>query len=464
MTNNFDLVIIGGGPAGYTAAIRASQLNMTVACIEKDKALGGTCLNVGCIPSKAMLHYSEQYYSAKHHFAEYGIEVTPKLNLLKMLEQKNKVVSDLQSGIKGLFAKNKVQHFIGTAQIASANKIIVQSDGSSVEINAKNILIATGSKVASIPGIEFDEEHIVSSSGALSFKEVPEKLIVVGAGYIGLELGSVWARLGSKVTVVEYGDKILPAVDQEIAKAMQKVLIKNGMDFHFNTKVQSIEKTDGSLLLKASCQDKLVTLQSNKILIAVGRKPYTEQLGLEEVGIVKEINGQIIVNNKYQTSVTNIYAVGDVISGPMLAHKAEEEAVAAVENIAGKVGIVHYNLIPSVIYTNPEIASVGATEEELKAKNINYKVGKFPLMANSRARAISETSGMVKILADFTTDEILGAHIMAKDAGSLISEITLGMSFRAAAEDIASICHPHPTLSEAIKEAALAVDSRAINF
>ena len=463
-TEIFDIVIIGAGPAGYTAAIRAAQLGMKVACVEKNATLGGTCLNVGCIPSKALLHYSEKYFEARKYFNDWGIETEIKLNLAKMLSKKDKVVSDLCKGIEGLFAKNKIITITGVAEIIESNKISVDNLGEKKIITAKNILIATGSSVAELPNIKYDEEQILSSTGALSMASVPKKLIVIGAGYIGLELGSVWSRLGSEVTVIEYGNCILPFVDSDISGILKKSLEKQNIKFQFNTKLEKIDKEKDKVIATISQNNNKSFLEADKILIAVGRVPNTFRLGLQNIGINCDKEGRIIVNNKYQTSLNNIYAVGDVISGLMLAHKAEEEAIAAVENIAGKCGVVHYNIIPSVIYTDPEIASVGATEKELQLKSINYKIGKFPFLANSRARAISQTDGLVKILADSVTDEILGAHIIGSSAGNLISEISVGMSFRAAAEDLSMVCRPHPTLSEAIREAALDVSKKAINF
>ena len=460
----FDLVIIGGGPAGYTAAIRASQLGMKVACIEKRSTLGGTCLNVGCIPSKALLNYSEKYYDANNHFADCGIDIKTSLNLDKMMLKKNKIVADLANGIQSLFAKNQVKHFQGTGKIITPNKVLIINEGANIEIQAKNILIATGSVVSKIPNINYDEKDIVSSTGALSFDCVPQRLVVIGGGYIGIELGCVWARLGSKVQVIEYGNRILPSLDEEIAKIMQKTLEKQNISFNFGTKLERIEKNQSNLLIHATCDKNNITFETDKVLIAVGRSPFTEGLWEQNIGLKLDAKGRVIVNNKYQTSISNIYAVGDVIDGPMLAHKAEEEAISAVESMVGKVKIINYKHIPSVIYTYPEIASVGATEEELKAKSIGYKVGKFPLKANSRARSIDANDGLIKILVDSTSDEILGAHIMAPNAGDLINEITLGMSFRASAEDIFSICHPHPTISEAIKEACLNSHGISINF
>ncbi len=459
---NFDLIIIGSGPAGYTAAIRAAQLGMKVACIEKRKTLGGTCLNVGCIPSKSLLSFSEKYEEAKHHFADIGIETSAKLDLQRMLGKKDKVVKDLCKGIEMLFAKNKVTKFTGLGKIIDANTIEV--DGK--KLNTKNILIATGSEVATIPGVEIDEEKIVSSTGALSLKSVPKNLLVVGGGYIGLELGSVWRRLGSAVTIVEYADKIVPSLDNEIGKNLHKILEKQGMEFLLNSKLLEAKKSKDSVKVKiADVKDnKEKTLSADVVLISVGRKPNTEGLGLESAGIKMADHGMIEVNKHFQTNISNIYAVGDVIKGPMLAHKAEEEAIAAVEIMNGQAGHVNYNLIPSVVYTWPEVANIGATEEDLKKANINYNIGKFPFLANSRARSIGNTDGMVKILADSKTDKILGAHIIGPDAGTLIAEITAYMEFGGAAEDIARTCHAHPTLNEAIKEAALAVAKRTINL
>ncbi|MFY9590341.1 dihydrolipoyl dehydrogenase [Rickettsia endosymbiont of Halotydeus destructor] len=460
----FDLVVIGSGPAGYTGAIRAVQLGMKVACVEKAVTLGGTCLNIGCIPSKALLNSSEKYEEATKHFSDIGIMTEVKLDLPKMLARKDKVVTDLTKGIESLFVKNKITRITGSGTIISANVIEINNGTNKEEINAKNILIATGSEIIEIPNIKIDEEFIVSSTGALKLQKVPENLIVVGGGYIGLELGSVWRRLGSKVTVVEYASGIVPALDKEIAAQFTRILQKQGIEFKLNTKVLAAEKKAGKVILSIEESGNSQTLNADVVLIAVGRKACTQNLGLEKLGITLDKQGRIEVNEYLQTSVTNIYAVGDVIKGPMLAHKAEEEAVAAVEIMAGQAGHVNYNLIPSVIYSCPEVASVGETEEQLKEKGVNYKVGKFPFLANSRARAISSTDGMVKILADSKTDKILGAHIIGPDAGTLIAELVAFMEFGAAAEDVARTCHAHPTLSEAIKEAALAIDKRTINF
>ncbi|MCZ6886737.1 MAG: dihydrolipoyl dehydrogenase [Rickettsia endosymbiont of Ixodes persulcatus] len=456
----FDLVVIGSGPAGYTGSIRAAQLDMKVACIEKNDTLGGTCLNIGCIPSKALLNSSEKYEEALKYFESIGITAEVKLDLQKMLANKDKVVLDLTKGIESLFAKNKVTRIKGEAKIISNNIVEVNNE----QIKAKNILITTGSSVIEIPNIKIDEEFIVSSTGALKLSKVPENLIVVGGGYIGLELGSVWHRLGAKVTVVEYAPSIVPMLDKEIATQFMKLQQKQGIEFKLNTKVLSAEVKSGKVNLTIEEGGKSSVITSDLVLMAVGRKAYTQNLGLESVGIITDKQGRIEINDHFQTAVSNIYAVGDVVKGAMLAHKAEEEAVAAVEIMAGQAGHVNYNLIPSVIYTYPEVASVGETEEQLKEKGINYRVGKFPFLANSRARAIGSTEGMVKILADSKTDKVLGAHIIGADAGTLIAELTAYMEFGAASEDIARTCHAHPTLSEAIKEAALSVDKRTINM
>jgi len=456
----FDLVVIGSGPAGYTGSIRAAQLGMKVACIEKNDTLGGTCLNIGCIPSKALLNSSEKYEEALKHFESIGITTDVKLDLQKMLANKDKVVLDLTKGIESLFAKNKIIRIKGEAKIISSNIVEVNNE----QIKAKSILIATGSNVIEIPNIKIDEEFIVSSTGALKLSKVPENLIVVGGGYIGLELGSVWRRLGAKVTVIEYAESIVPMIDKEIAAQFMKLQQKQGIEFKLNTKVLSAEVKSGKVNLTIEEGGKSSVITSDVVLMAVGRKAYTQNLGLEAIGIATDKQGRIEINEHFQTNVPNIYAVGDAVKGAMLAHKAEEEAVAAAEIMAGQAGHVNYNLIPSVIYTAPEVASVGETEEQLKERGVNYKVGKFPFLANSRARAVGKTEGMVKILADSKTDKVLGAHIIGTDAGTLIAELTAYMEFGASAEDIARTCHAHPTLSEAIKEAALSVDKRTINM
>ncbi len=462
----FDLVVIGAGPGGYTGAIRAAQLGLKVACVEKRKTLGGTCLNVGCIPSKAILSYSEKYYDAKEHFKEIGIETSVKLDLAKMLKKKEQVVSDLCKGIDLLFAKNKITRLVGLGVILDSNTVEVKDGSKSEKIKAKRILIATGSEVLDIPGIKVDEKQIVSSTGALSLQKVPKELVVIGGGYIGLELGSVWKRLGSKVTVIEFADRIVPALDQEIGKSFHKTLEKQGFNFMLSTKVLKAQTKPGKVELTVSdvSGSKQTTLSCDVVLVSVGRKPNTQGLGLSNVGITVDDRGRINVNDKFQTSNPSIYAIGDVIPGAMLAHKAEEEAVAAVEMMCGQAGHVNYKLIPGVVYTHPEVASVGDTEEDLKKANVEYKVGKFPFLANSRARSVGDTDGMVKLLACAKTDRILGAHIIGPDAGSLIAEVVAYMEFGGAAEDIARTCHAHPTLNEAIKEAALAIDKRTINL
>ncbi len=464
--DSFDLVVIGGGPAGYTGSIRAAQLGMKVGCVDKRTTLGGTCLNEGCIPSKALLNYSEKYEEALHHFEEIGIEANPKLKLTAMLAKKNQVVSDLCKGIDGLFLKNKVKKFTGTAKITGPEEVTITTESGEIsKIIAKKILIATGSDVIEIPGVQMDKKDIISSKEALEIDSVPPSMVVIGGGYIGLELGSVWRRLGSKVTIIEFSDRIVPAMDTEVSVALHKILAKQGIEFIFATKVTACEKMDNQLKLTLESRDsKNSEFITDKVLVSVGRNPYTAMLGLENVGIKVNERGRIPVNSSFQTIITNIYAVGDVIEGPMLAHKAEEEAIAAVEIMAGQHGHVNYNVIPSVIYTSPEVASVGFTEDELKKQGREYKVGKFPFLANSRARTIRATDGFVKILADKKSDEVIGAHIIGIDAGTLISEIALGMEFKAAAEDIARTCHAHPTLNEAVKEAALGVDKRSINF
>ena len=460
---DFDLIVIGGGPAGYTGAIRAAQLGMKVACVEKRATLGGTCLNVGCIPSKALLDMSEKFEDANLHFKDIGINASKlELDLAKMLERKNKIVSDLCKGIESLFAKHKIQKITGTAKITSPNSVSV--DGKA--IMAKNILIATGSDVATLPGIEIDEKNIVSSTGALDFTEVPKKLIVVGGGYIGLELGSVWRRLGTEVTVVEYFDKIVPALDLEVGGSLTKILEKQGIKLLLSTKVVKATSKASSvdLIVTPATGGGEVTISADKVLVSVGRKPRTEELGLDALQIERNERGYIIVDKNFRTKHPSIYAIGDVIPGPMLAHKAEEEAVAAVEIMAGQHGHVNYGIIPSVVYTWPEVASVGLTEEQVKASGVAYKVGKFPFLANSRARATGNTDGFVKILVDTATDRIIGGHIIGPDAGTMIGEIALAMEFYASSEDVARTCHAHPTLSEAIKEACLAVEKRTINM
>ena len=462
----FDLAIIGGGPAGYTGAIRAAQLGMKVVCIEKKPTLGGTCLNEGCIPSKALLNSSEKFEEAQEHFADYGIEAKVKLNLAKMLDKKNKIVADLCKGIDSLFAKNKITKVTGQASFITSSSLEVKIAKGVRKIEARKILIATGSNVTNLPNITIDEKQIVSSTGALDLPTVPKHLVVIGGGVIGLELGSVWRRLGSKVTVVEFSDMVLPMMDKEVSKSFTKILTSQGMEFILGSKVTSAvaSKKGVSLEVESVADGAKSKMSADVVLVAVGRNPNTEGLGLDKIGVKQDDRGRIITDQHFATNMSNIYAVGDVIAGPMLAHKAEEEAIAAVEMMAGQAGHVNYNTIPSVIYTWPEVASVGATEEELKAQGVDYKVGKFPFLANSRARSVGNTEGFVKLLADKTTDLVLGAHIIGPDAGTLIAEVVLGMEFYAASEDIARTCHAHPTLNEAVKEAALAVDKRTINM
>jgi len=468
MENNFDLVVIGGGPGGYVCAIRAAQLGLKTACVESRGALGGTCLNVGCIPSKSLLNLSENFHKAKKDFNQQGIEFDSiKLNIEKMMANKNKSIQVLTKGVEFLFKKNKVTYFKGKGVLFSKNDIVVyESNKQKTNIKAKNIVIATGSEAASLPGINIDEKNIVSSTGALSFDKVPKKLAVIGGGYIGLEMGSVWSRLGSEVTVIEYLDFITPGMDKEISNEFQKILTKQGIKFKMGSKVESVRSNGNSVSIKyTNVKDsKEEIVEVDKVLVSVGRKPYTEGLNLMKVGIKKDQKGRIEVNKKLQTSVNNIYAIGDVIKGPMLAHKAEEEGIAVAEILAGQAGHVNYDVIPGVIYTSPEVATVGKTEEQLKEEKILYKVGKFPFLANSRAKVNNETDGFVKILADSKTDKVLGVHIIGPHCGDMIAEMALAMEFGASAEDIARTCHAHPTHTEAIKEAALAVDKRPIHF
>jgi len=463
--NKVDLIVIGAGPGGYVAAIRAAQLGMTTLCVEKRNTLGGTCLNVGCIPSKALLSSSHKYTEAQNHLADYGIKVGQvSLDLSKMMGQKNKVVGQLTSGIEFLFKKNKIMHIVGTAHFLSSQEISVQTERGAEIWQANKILIATGSESAHLPGIEIDEETVVSSTGALALKTVPEQMVVVGGGYIGLEMGSVWQRLGAKVTIIEFMDRIIPQMDLELSAALQKSLIKQDIKFRLSTKVLGIKKQQNKSLVEIESNGgNKEELQANVVLIATGRKPFTQGLGLEKIGVALNKQGFIVVNEHYETSTSGVYAIGDVTPGPMLAHKAEEEGIAVVETMAGQAGHVNYDAIPAVIYTMPEVASVGKTEENLKAQEKSYKVGKFPFLANSRAKATGETEGFVKILADSYTDQVLGVHIIGPDAGTLIAEATLALEFSASAEDIARTCHAHPTLPEAVKEAALAVDGRAIH-
>lgn len=466
MADTFDLVVIGGGPGGYVCAIRAAQLGMKVACVEKRGALGGTCLNVGCIPSKALLHASHVYELAAHHMADLGVEASGvKLQLDKMLAHKDKVVSDNTGGIEFLFKKNKVTYLKGAGKITAADTIEVTGENAGT-IKAKNIVIATGSDVTPLPGVEIDEKRVVSSTGALALAEVPKKMIVIGAGVIGLELGSVWRRLGAEVTVVEYLDVILPPMDGEVRKQMQRILGKQGLTFMLGTKVTGAKTTDKgvSLTVEPAKGGDAQTLEADVVLVAIGRRPYTEGLGLESIGVTPDARGFLAVDEHYQTTVQGVFAIGDVIGGQMLAHKAEEEGVAVAELIAGQSGHVNYGAIPSVVYVHPEVAMVGKTEEQLKEAGVAYTVGKFPFTANGRARSMNDTDGFVKVLADAKTGRVLGAHIIGAMAGDLIQEIVVAMEFGASWDDIAYTSHAHPQLGESIKEAMLAVDKRPLHI
>jgi dihydrolipoamide dehydrogenase len=464
MAESYDLIVIGAGPGGYVAAIRAAQLGLKTACVEKRGSLGGTCLNVGCIPSKALLESSHLYAEAGNDFAKHGIKIAKvELDLKAMMARKNKVVEQLTGGIEFLFKKNKVEYVKGTAAITGPGEVTV--DGKT-KLATKRILIATGSDVMPLPGVEIDEKRIVSSTGALELGAVPKSMVVVGGGYIGLEMGSVWARLGAKVTVVEFLDRITPGMDGETAKMLQRVLSRQGLDFKLGSKVTGAKtnKSSVSLTVEPAKGGEAETLKADIVLVAIGRRPYTEGLGLEALGVNKDNRGFIQVDKDFQTNVEGIFAIGDAIPGPMLAHKAEEEGIAAVEIMAGQHGHVNYETVPGVVYTWPEVATVGKTEEELKEAGVEYKVGKFPFTANSRAKANDDADGFVKILADAKTDWVLGAHIIGPDAGTLIHEAVMAMEFGGAAEDIARAFHAHPTLNEAVKEAALAVDGRPIHI
>tara|TARA_Y100001970_G_scaffold39218_1_gene48298 strand:+ start:1196 stop:2599 length:1404 start_codon:yes stop_codon:yes gene_type:complete len=467
MEENFDLLVIGGGPGGYVCAIRAAQLGLKAACIESRGTLGGTCLNVGCIPSKSLLNSSELFFKAKNNFENIGIETGEiKLNLQKMMTNKNKSVQILTKGVEFLFKKNKVSYIKGKGVLFSKNNVVVYQDNKKTSYKAKNIVIATGSSPLPLPGINIDEKNIISSTGALTLEKVPQNLAIIGGGYIGLEMGSVWARLGSKVTVIEFLDHITPGMDKEISKEFEKILMKQGIKFKLNSKVTAVKNLKDKLIVqlinnKTKAQE---NLECDKALVSVGRKPYTEGLNLSKIGVKKDDKGRIEINKKFQTSIPNIFAIGDVIKGPMLAHKAEEEGIAVAEILAGQSGHVNYDVIPGVIYTSPEVATVGKTEEQLKKAKIDYKVGKFPFLANSRAKVNNESEGFVKILADSKTDKVLGVHIIGPHCGDMIAEMGLAMEFGASSEDIARTCHAHPTHTEAIKEAALAVDKRPIHF
>ncbi|OEC35253.1 dihydrolipoamide dehydrogenase [Pseudomonas cuatrocienegasensis] len=463
--SNYDVLIIGGGPGGYNAAIRAGQLGLKVACIEGSDTLGGTCLNVGCMPSKALLHASELYEAATGgEFVTLGIEVKPTLNLAQMMKQKDESVTALTKGIEFLFRKNKVEWIKGWGRLNGPGKVSVSlADGSVRELQAKDIVIATGSQPTPLPGVTIDNQRILDSTGALSLPEVPKHLVVIGAGVIGLELGSVWRRLGSNVTVVEYLDRICPGLDDETAKTLQRTLSKQGMGFKLATKVSAANVADAGVTLdvQPAAGGAVEQLEADYVLVAIGRRPYTAGLGLESVGLVTDKRG-MLDNQQLRSSVPGIWIIGDVTSGPMLAHKAEEEAIVCIERIAGHAAEVNYGTIPGVIYTKPEVATVGKTEEQLKAEGRAYKVGKFPFSANSRAKINHEGEGFVKVLADERTDQILGVHIIGPSAGELIGEYCVAMEFSASSEDIALICHPHPTRSEALRQAAMSVQGRAM--
>ncbi len=464
---SYDLIVIGTGPGGYVCAIRAAQLGMKVAVVEKRSTYGGTCLNVGCMPSKALLHASEAYAEAGNGFSAMGIKVKPELDLTRMHAFKDEGVKGNVDGVAFLLKKNKIEPFRGTGRITAPGKVEVTADnGARQQIEGKSIVIATGSDVARLPGIDIDEKTVVSSTGALSLPKVPKRLLVIGAGVIGLELGSVWRRLGSEVLVVEYLDRIVPGIDAEIARNFQRILTKQGFKFKLSSKVTSVNKANGAhkVSIEPAAGGKAETAEADVVLVSIGRVPYTEGLGLEEVGVQLDNKRRILVDGNYQTNVPGIYAIGDVIAGPMLAHKAEEEGVAVAELLAGQAGHVNYGVIPNVIYTSPEVASVGRSEEELKEAGVAYKVGKFPYTANGRAKINRTTDGLVKVLADSATDRILGVHIIGANAGELVAEAAVIMEFGGSAEDLARTCHAHPTLSEAVKEAALAVDKRAIHM
>jgi dihydrolipoamide dehydrogenase len=463
----YDLIVIGTGPGGYVCAIRAAQLGMKVAVVEKRATHGGTCLNVGCIPSKALLHASERFAEAGHDFSQLGIKVKPELDLLAMLAFKDEAVRGNVQGVDFLLKKNKIDTIHGQARISSPGKIeVAGADSPKQTLETKTIVIATGSEIARIPGVDIDEKRIVSSTGALSLPKVPKRMLVIGAGYIGLELGSVWRRLGSEVTVVEMLDRVAPGLDGEVAKQFQRILTKQGIVFKLGTKVTSVDASGADIKVALEPVNGGVSETANfdVVLVAVGRIPNTEGLGLAELGVHLDNRKRIVVDPHFATNVPGIYAIGDVIDGPMLAHKAEEEGVAVAEILVGQAGHVNYGAIPSVVYTAPEVASVGKTEEELNEAGIAYKIGKFPFTANGRAKANRTTEGFVKILADAATDRVLGVHILGADAGTMIAEAVVLMEFGGSAEDLARICHAHPTLNEAVKEAALAVDGRAIHM
>ncbi|MCZ0738791.1 dihydrolipoyl dehydrogenase [Phreatobacter sp. AB_2022a] len=464
---SYDLIVIGTGPGGYVCAIRAAQLGLKVAVVEKRKTHGGTCLNIGCIPSKALLHASELFHEAGHGFAAFGIDVAkPKLNLKQMMVHKQETVDANVNGVAFLFKKNKIESFTGTGTILAPGKVeVTAEDGKKQQLETKNIVIATGSEVTPLPGVAIDEKQIVSSEGALALDKVPGKLVVIGAGVIGLELGSVWRRLGAEVHVVEYLDRVLPGMDGEVAKQFQRIIGKQGVTFQLSSKVTGAKtaKKGVTLTVEPAAGGEAQTIDADVVLVAIGRRPFTENLGLEAAGVAME-RGRVVIDNHFATNVPGIYAIGDVVRGPMLAHKAEDEGIAVAEILAGKAGHVNYDCIPSVVYTSPEVATVGKSEEDLKAAGVAYNVGKFPFTANGRARANRTTDGFVKVLADASTDKVLGVHIVGAGAGEMIHEAVVLMEFGGSAEDLARSTHAHPTMSEAVKEAALAVDKRAIHI
>jgi dihydrolipoamide dehydrogenase len=461
MADTFDAVVIGGGPGGYNAAIRLGQLGLSTACIDKRGQFGGTCLNVGCIPSKALLFASERFDEAGHGYAKLGIKATVELDLPAMMGHKDKVVGELTKGVEFLLKKAKSEAIVGEARVTAPGTMEVKGrDGATRTITTKNIIIATGSEVAALPGVTIDEKQIVSSTGALALKEVPKRLLVVGGGYIGLELGSVWRRLGSEVTVVEFLDRITPGLDGEIGKAFQRILTKQGMKFQLSTKVVGVEKKGGALAVtvEPAAGGEKKTIETDMMLVSIGRRPFVDNLGLDKVGVKLDQRGRVITDGHYATNVAGIWAIGDCREGAMLAHKAEDEAVACAERIAGKAGHVNYDAIPAVVYTAPEVASVGKTEEELKAAGVTYKIGKFPFTANARAKTIAATDGFAKVIADAKTDRVLGVHILGAEAGNMIAEAALAIEFGAASEDIARSSHAHPTLTEAVRQAAMGVE------
>jgi len=463
MAESYDVIVIGGGPGGYVCAIRTAQLGLRTACVERRATLGGTCLNIGCIPSKALLQSSENFEEAGHEFADHGVMIEGvKLDLARMMARKDSVVSANVKGVEFLFKKNKIDWLKGSGRIAGPG--LVEVDGT--RYAAKHIVIATGSESITLSGVELDETAIVSSTGALELDHVPGHLVVIGGGYIGLELGSVWKRLGAEVTVIEYLDRLVPGMDAEIAKTFERVLGKQGIKFRLSTKVTgAVRGNDGvTLTVQPAKGGEPEQIKADVVLVAIGRRAYTEHLGLQEAGVTLDDRGRVQVDAHYATNVAGIYAIGDVIAGPMLAHKAEEEGVALAERIAGQAGHVNYDVIPGVVYTWPEVASIGKTEDDLKRQGVAYKIGKFPFTANARARAMGSTEGFVKLLADKETDRLLGAHIIGPDAGTLIAELATAMEFGASSEDVARTCHAHPSLSEAVKEAAMAVDGRALHI